>query len=68
MRIAMLTDKQLERIAESDNPKEAGYRNIINSKDADVSPFIWSQLRVMAMEILEFRRAYGPLGCEWLEC
>lgn len=21
----------------------------------------------MALELLEYRRAYGPLGCQWLE-
>lgn len=33
-----------------------------------LSPFIQNMIKGLCMEILEFRRAHGQLGCEWLEC
>jgi hypothetical protein len=55
MRLNLLTNQELEKIVDTDE-----VNNIPDS--------IIRVMKVMAVEILEYRRAYGPLGCEWLEC
>lgn len=54
MRLTLLTNQELEKIVHTDEV------NGIQESTLKV-------MKVMAMEILEYRRAYGPLGCEWLE-
>lgn len=56
MRLVLLTDAELLKIVESDDASLPEY-----FKET------MQTMKVMAMEILEYRRAYGPLGCEWLE-
>lgn len=68
MRLALLSDEQLLKIAESEYPYRAGIENILSTGHSGISLFVWNMMRVMAMEIIEFRRAHGGLGCEWLEC
>ena len=52
MKYLLLTTEHIEAIAE-ESPKE--------------TPAKQDEIVSMAMEVLEYRRAYGPLGCTYLE-
>lgn len=67
MQIQRLTDNQLLLIVRSETAEDAGMSNLSYYTEMGISPFVWSQIRVMACEILEYRMSYGDLGCETLD-
>lgn len=63
MKYLLLSDEHVQAIAEGEvlhtptHPNHGAYKASV-TRDESIS---------MAMELMEYRKIYGPLGCAWLE-